>query len=52
MHPPAVNLQDKILRPLSYVKEQNAFLVMHEGKIVDTISTIDVLNYLVWRETS
>jgi len=49
---PAVNLTDSILRPLSYVKDQNAFLVMHEGKIVDIISTIDVLNYFVWRETT
>ena len=49
---PTVDLEDKILRPLSYVKEKNAFLVTHQGKIVDIISTIDILNYLVWRETS
>lgn len=49
---PTVDLHDNLLRPLSYVKENNAFLVAHQGKIVDIVSTIDILNYLIWRETT
>jgi cystathionine beta-synthase len=49
---PTVDLHDKILNPLAYVKEKNAFLVTHQGKIMDIVSTIDILNYLVWREVS
>lgn len=49
---PTVDLRDKLLSPLSYVKEKNAFLVADEGRIVDIVSTIDIVNYLVWRETS
>ena len=49
---PTADLYDKILRPVSYVREKNAFLVTHQGKILDIISTIDILNYLIWHATT
>jgi cystathionine beta-synthase len=47
-----VDIYDKILNPLSFLKEKNAFLVTDRGRVVDIIATIDVVNYLVRRETS
>jgi len=48
---PAVDVHDKILSPLSFLKEKNAFLVTDRGRIVDIVATIDIVNYLVRRET-
>nr|MDO8081137.1 cystathionine beta-synthase [Candidatus Freyarchaeota archaeon] len=45
-----VNITDKILNPLSLLKDKNAFLVLDNNKIVDIIATIDVINYFVERE--
>ena len=44
---PAVNIDDKIVAPLSLLKSQNALLVTKNGKIIDIITTIDVVNYLL-----
>jgi len=49
---PTVDAHDKILSPFSFLKEKNAFLVTDEGRIVDIIATIDVVDYLIRRETS
>jgi len=48
---PAVDVHDKILSPLPFLKEKSAFLVTDGGRIADIIATIDVVDYLVWRET-
>jgi predicted transcriptional regulator len=40
------------MSPTSFLKEKNAFLVINAGKIVDIIATIDVIDYLIWKETS
>lgn len=49
---PAVDVHDKILSPLSFLKEKSAFLVTDGGRVADIIATIDVVDYLIWRETS
>jgi cystathionine beta-synthase len=44
---PAVNKKDKILDPFSLLKDKNAVVVLDNNKIVDIITTIDVINYLM-----
>lgn len=46
---PAVNKTDKILDPFSLLKDKNAVVVLDNNKIVDIITTIDVINYLMKR---
>jgi len=47
---PTVNLDDKIVAPLGLLRNQNAIAVVKDGKIVDIISTIDIINYFVKSE--
>jgi cystathionine beta-synthase len=44
---PTVNKTDKILDPFSLLKDKNAVIVLDNNKIVDIITTIDVINYLM-----
>jgi len=46
---PTVNKTDKILDPFSLLKDKNAVIVLDNNKIVDIITTIDVINYLMKR---
>jgi predicted transcriptional regulator len=46
---PSVNMEDRILRPLNALKEKNAIVVLDDGKVVDIITTIDVINIIVDR---
>ena len=48
----SIGIQHSIMRPVSFLKEKNAFVVTDAGKIVDIIATIDVIDYLIWKETS
>ena len=48
----SIGIQESILSPVSFLKEKNAFLVTDVGKIVDIIATIDVIDYLIWKEAS
>jgi len=45
-----VNIEDKIVAPLSLLKNQNAIVVADDNKIVDIISTIDIINYFLKSE--
>jgi cystathionine beta-synthase len=49
---PTVNFEDKIAAPLSLLKNQNAIAVQKDNKIVDIITTIDVINYFLKSEKS
>jgi cystathionine beta-synthase len=44
---PTVKIDDKIAAPLNLLKTQNALAVTQNGKVVDIITTIDVINYLL-----
>lgn len=44
---PTVDIDAKIATPLSLLKTQNALAVTRNGRIVDIITTIDVINYLL-----
>ncbi len=44
---PTVDIDAKIATPLNLLKTQNALAVTKSGKIVDIITTIDVINYLL-----
>jgi cystathionine beta-synthase len=46
---PTVDKKDKILDPFSLLKDKNAVVVLDKNKIVDIITTIDVINYLMKR---
>jgi predicted transcriptional regulator len=46
---PTVNIDDKIVAPLNLLKNQSAIAVLKDNKIVDIITTIDVINYLLNR---
>ncbi len=46
---PAVNITDKILDAFSLLKDKDAAVVIKNNKIVDIITTIDVINYLIKR---
>jgi len=48
----SIGIQETILSPVSSLKEKNAFLVTDAGKIVGIIATIDMIDYLIWKETS
>jgi len=48
----SISIQESIMRPISFLKEKNAFVVTDAGKLVDIIATIDVIDYLIWKETS
>nr|MDO8099064.1 cystathionine beta-synthase [Candidatus Njordarchaeota archaeon] len=47
---PTVNKSDKILDPLSLLKDKNAVLVLDNNRIIDIITSIDVINYFMKRE--
>jgi cystathionine beta-synthase len=44
---PTVNIEDRIVAPLNLLKNQNALAVLEDNKIIDIITTIDVINYLI-----
>lgn len=44
---PVVNVKDHILNPFILLKDKNAAVVMDNGKVVDIITSTDVINYLV-----
>ncbi len=44
---PTVKIDDKIAAPLNLLKTQNAIAVTQNGKVIDIIATIDVVNYLL-----
>jgi cystathionine beta-synthase len=44
---PTVNKTDKILDPFSLLKDKNAVVVLDDNRIIDIITTIDVINYLM-----
>jgi cystathionine beta-synthase len=44
---PTVNKTDKILDPFSLLKDKNAVVVLDNNRIIDIITTIDVINYLM-----
>ena len=44
---PTVKIEDKIVAQLNLLKNQNAIAVLKDNKIVDIITTIDVINYLL-----
>ncbi len=46
---PAVRIEDKIIAPLNLLKTHNALVVLENDKIVDIITTIDVINYFLNR---
>jgi cystathionine beta-synthase len=46
---PTVKNEDKIIAPLNLLKTQNALAVIENDKVVDIITTIDVVNYLLKR---
>jgi cystathionine beta-synthase len=46
---PTVNIDDEIVAPLNLLKNQSAIAVLKDNKIVDIITTIDVINYLLNR---
>ena len=46
---PTVNLGDKIVAPLSLLKNQNAIAVAENNRIIDIITTIDIINYFLNR---
>jgi cystathionine beta-synthase len=48
----SIDVRESIMSPMSFLKEKNAFVVTSAGKIVDIIATIDVIDYLIWKETS
>ena len=43
---PSVKKDDKILAPLNLLKDKNAVAVLENNKVIDIITTIDVINYL------
>jgi cystathionine beta-synthase len=47
---PGVNKTDRILNPFLLLKDRNAVVVFDNKKLVDVITTIDVINYLARRE--
>jgi cystathionine beta-synthase len=44
---PSVKIEDKILDPSNLLKDNNAVVVLEHNKVVDIITTIDVINYLM-----
>jgi len=46
---PAVNKSDSILNPFLLLKDRNAVVVLENRQIVDIITIIDVINYLMRR---
>ena len=44
---PTVDIDEKIVTPLNLLKTQNALAVTQNGKIIDIITTIDIINYLL-----
>lgn len=44
---PAVNVKDRIQNPFILLKEKNAALVLDNDRVVDIITSTDVINYLV-----
>jgi cystathionine beta-synthase len=46
---PTVDIEDKIAAPLNLLKNQNAIAVLEGNRIIDIITTIDVINYLLRR---
>jgi len=46
---PTVKVDEKILTPFNFLKDKNGILVLEDNKIVDIITTIDVINYLMKR---
>lgn len=46
---PSIKIGEKILSPLYLLKDKNGIIVVEDNRLVDIISTIDVVNYLIKR---
>jgi predicted transcriptional regulator len=46
---PTVKVDEKILSPLNLLKDTNGILVLEDNIIIDIITTIDVISYLMKR---
>ena len=46
---PSIGRDDKIVAPLKLMKDRNAMIVLEKGKIIDIITTIDIVNYFLKR---
>ena len=46
---PSVNKEDMILNPFNLLKDKNAVVVFENKKVVDVITTIDIVNYMMVR---
>lgn len=46
---PTIEREDKIVAPLKLMKDRNAMVVLEKGKIIDIITTIDIVNYFLKR---
>ena len=46
---PSIKIGEKILSPLYLLKEKNGIIVVEDNRLVDIITTIDVVNYLIKR---
>jgi cystathionine beta-synthase len=44
---PVVNIKDRILNPFTLLKDRNAAVVMDNGRVIDIITSTDVINYLI-----
>lgn len=44
---PSVNKKDTIMDPFTLLKDKNAVVVLEGGKVIDIITTTDVINYLI-----
>lgn len=44
---PSVNVKDSILNPFTLLKDKNAAVVVDNGRVVDIITSTDVINYFV-----
>lgn len=47
---PTVNIDDKLVAPFNFLKNRNAVAVLQDGKIIDIITTIDIINYFLRSE--
>ena len=46
---PSIKIGEKILSPLYLLKDKNGIIVVEDNRLVDIITTIDVVNYLIKR---
>ncbi len=46
---PSIRIDDKMVAPLKLMKDRNAMVILDNGKIIDIITTIDIVNYFLKR---